>query len=458
MRTVYRGTAIAVLASSLALGWDQKGLRQLPRDPGPRAGQTNAGRMLPNLVGPERQAFAKGLEVFERVNSVQGDTLIPNTEAGLGPTFNMDRCAGCHAYPATGGSSPLKNPEVEVANKEGARDQVPSFVRPDGPALQVRFRWSMAQVRDGTVHPLFTITGRKDAGQCDLDQPDFQRAFSANNLSFRIPPPLFGDGLIEAIPDQEILANEAAQVLTKHRQGITGHPNRLPDGSLGRFGWKAHARSLEVFTAEAYLVEEGVTSEIFPDERNTVPASCLLNAQPEDRKNVASRRGLDSLSNVSLLAQYIRFLAPPASGPLLADAVSGKELFEEIGCSLCHTPELRTGRSSWPALADQGVPLYSDLLLHHMGSGLADEIVEGAAGPDEFRTAPLWGLGQRLFLLHDGQTQDLVRAILAHADTSAATHERSRLYPPSEANQVIKNYLHLSPEGQQKLLTFLRSL
>src|SRR5207244_4036910 len=116
----------------------------------------------------------------------------------------------------------------------------------------------------------------------------------------------------------------------------------------------------------------------------------------------------------TLLTAYLRFLAPPAAGGV--GTTAGEEIFTSVGCALCHTASLTTARSSWPALSDQKVQLYSDLLVHRMGSALADGIVEGTAGPDEFRTAPLWGLGQRLFLLHDGRTRDIREAILAHAD------------------------------------------
>ena len=141
-----------------------------------------------------------------------------------------------------------------------------------------------------------------------------------------------------------------------------------------------------------------------------------------------------------------RLLDQPTPAPLTASAMNGRNLFGAIGCALCHTPTLTTGNSSVAALRRKAVNLFSDLALHNMGSGLADNIVQGAAGPDEFRTAPLWGLGQRIFFLHDGRTNDLVNAIKAHAS------------PGSEANGVISAFNALSASQQQDVVNFLRSL
>src|SRR5204863_615555 len=136
---------------------------------------------------------------------------------------------------------------------------------------------------------------------------------------------------------------------------------------------------------------------------------------------------------------------------------NGKLLFESVaqtgvGCALCHTPNMQTGITPVVSLTSQNAFLYSDLLVHHMGTALADDIVQGGAGPDEFRTAPLWGLGQRIFFLHDGRTTDLVDAILAHR--SAANLK----FGPSEANVVIDRYRTLGEGEKQDLLNFLRAL
>jgi CxxC motif-containing protein (DUF1111 family) len=150
----------------------------------------------------------------------------------------------------------------------------------------------------------------------------------------------------------------------------------------------------------------------------------------------------------------MRFMnAPqPVSNPS-ASAIRGQTVFNTIGCSLCHTPQMQTAPSMNSAvLENRPVNLFSDLLLHHMGAGLADNIIQGAAGPDEFRTTPLWGVGQRLFFLHDGRTSDLLQAINQHFSATTAT------YPASEANAVVTQFQSLSITDQQAILDFLRSL
>jgi CxxC motif-containing protein (DUF1111 family) len=145
-------------------------------------------------------------------------------------------------------------------------------------------------------------------------------------------------------------------------------------------------------------------------------------------------------------------LAPPTPVPDTLSIAKGRALFSDIGCALCHTPSLHTGKSATEALRDKTANLYSDLLLHHMGPGLADGIIQGSAGPDEFRTAPLWGLGQRIFFLHDGRTKDLLDAIRAHA-----SHGDKQL-PPSEANKVVAKFKALKESEKQEILNFLRGL
>jgi len=138
---------------------------------------------------------------------------------------------------------------------------------------------------------------------------------------------------------------------------------------------------------------------------------------------------------------------------------NGREIFAKVGCSLCHTPTLTTGDSTVAVLRNRPVNLYSDLLLHNMGPGLADDILQGQALGDEFRTAPLWGLGQRIFFLHDGRTSDLVEAIREHSSRENM-HRRlgNRKFKPSEANAVIDNFNRLGENEKQDVLNFLRSL
>ncbi len=421
------------------------------KDPGVRGGSAGAGGPLPGLTNAELALFQAGVAAFGEVEAV------PN---GLGPRFNFDSCGGCHAQPATGGTSPSVNPQVAVATKTGATNIVPSFITLNGPVREVRFKFKTDGTRDGGVHNLYTIAGRTDAPGCVLTQPDFQREAARKNLIFRIPTPVFGAGLIEEIADATILANLQGARPSRVAMGILGRPNRhgpgrantsSNDGSITRFGWKAQNKSLLIFAGEAYNVEQGVTNELFPTERDETP-TCLFNGTPEDHTKSDASTAIDVLSDVTKFALFMRFLAPPEPAPETPSSIRGRSVFTEIGCALCHTPSLTTGRSSSAALSAKPVRLFSDLLLHRMGPRLADDIVQGVAGPDEFRTAPLWGLGQRIFLLHDGRTTDLVEAIEAHASRGNAT------FPPSEANAVIARFRALGGSTQQDLLDFLRSL
>jgi CxxC motif-containing protein (DUF1111 family) len=424
-------------------------------DPGPRMGAAAAGNPIRNLTPGERVAFENGKTIFQEVDSVTG-TL--SDGSGLGPRFNMDSCSGCHAFPEIGGSSPQVNPQIAVATKAHASNTVPPFITLTGPVREARFVRSPADASvgtgmpDGGVNDLFTIVGRTDAPKCTKDtlkQPDFIAAAAAQNLVFRIPTPLFGAGLIEAIDDATILANMHANVPQKAALGIAGHENtNANDGSLTRFGWKAQNKSLTIFAGEAYNVEQGVTNDVFPNEREGA-GGCRFNATPEDHVDVNGARPNRPGPTASDLINFVffmRFLAPPTPVPSATSTNSGQSSFNSAGCALCHTPSLQTSLNITAALSNTSVNLFSDLLVHNMGTGLADGISQGKATGNEFRTAPLWGLGQRLFFLHDGRTSDLTVAIAAHSS------------PGSEANRSIEQYKALTLLQKQELLRFLRSL
>jgi CxxC motif-containing protein (DUF1111 family) len=424
------------------------------KDPGVRSGAAGAGGYIAGLTTPEIAAFNVGKDDFEEVESVA---------EGLGPTMNLDSCAGCHLQPAVGGTSPAVNPQVAFATKMNATNTVPSFITRNGPVREARFVKNPDGTRDGGVHDLFTIAGRSDAPGCALAQPDFETELAHGNVIFRIPTPTFGAGLIEQIPDSTILANQTTNSTAKATLGIGGRPNIiLPfhaisgqpnkngnDGTLGRFGWKAQNKSLLVFSGEAYNVEMGITNEAFQTEREEIP-TCQFAPIPNNVTKLDGTTLLDGLSAIEKFAFFMRFLAPPIPSPDTpggAESIArGQSLFSSIGCALCHTPTLKTGNATVTALRNQPVHLYSDLLIHDMGAGLADGIVQGQAGPREFRTAPLWGLGQRLFFLHDGRTADVRVAILAHQSKG------------SEANAVIRQFNRLPEHQKQDVLNFLRSL
>jgi CxxC motif-containing protein (DUF1111 family) len=421
-----------------------------PHDPGVRGGAPGAGTPIAGLSTNELSFFSSGLNTFGEVDSVTGT--VPNTGAGLGPRFNAEGCAQCHAQPAVGGTSPFVNPQVSAATDQGATNQVPSFITLNGPVREARFPYTLdLRHVDGGVHALFTISGRTDAPGCNISQDNFSQAAHEGDLIFRIPTPVFGGGLIEMITDASIIANMNANQTQKHNLGIAGRPNTSGnDGTITRFGWKAQNKSLAVFSGEAYNVEVGVTNELFNTERDQT-AGCQFNATPEDSLHF-DLDGTQMPSDVTSFTNFMRMLDQPAPGPGSGSTQHGSQLFSQIGCALCHTPAMTTGNSSVAALSNVQANLYSDILLHHMGPNLADNISQGGAGGDEFRTAPLWGLGQRIFFLHDGRTSDLVQAIQNHFSNG------NRTYPSSEANGVVNGYNRLSPSDQQDLLNFLRSL
>jgi CxxC motif-containing protein (DUF1111 family) len=457
---------VALALCAYTLGQTKVGLV----DPGARGGPAGAGGPLQGLTSDEAAFFQDGQARFADVEAVT-----KGTNNGLGPRFNSNQCLSCHSQPNGGGSSPARNPQVAVATLSGAKNTVPWFIKQSGPVREARFKRSANGAPDGEVHDLFVITGRTDAPGCNISQPDFLPAGnpltgrSGNpNIIFRIPTPMFGAGLIEAIPDSAILANGNANASEKSAMGISGHANAhlsgnvnlsANDGTITRFGWKAQNKSLLMFAGEAYNVEMGVSNQLFPQERDETPG-CQFNATPEDTLNFTTAPASAPNSNtvvasdIEAFANFMRMLAPPVPTPATPATERGRETFAKIGCVHCHTPSLTTGKmiasgsSTVPsaALSNQTANLFSDLLVHHMGEGLADGITQGGAGPDEFRTAPLWGVGQRVFFLHDGRTNNLVEAITAHKSRG------------SEANKVIEHFDKLSTEEQQEIIDFLRSL
>ena len=430
------------------------------RDPGVRRGAQGAGAPIAGLTRSELAFFNAGKDDFAEEEEVA---------EGLGPTMNLGSCAGCHLQPAVGGTSPPVNPQIAFATRNGATNIVPSFITLNGPVREARFVRNPDGTPDGGVHDLFTIAGRTDASGCKLAQPDFEKELAHHNVIFRIPTPVFGAGLIEQIPDKAILANQTEEASMKDAMKIRGRPNITlagrtisgqannngNDGTVARFGWKAQNKSLLVFSGEAYNVEMGITNELFQTERDETP-SCQFATVPNDVTKTNGKTPLEAISAIEKFAFFARFLAAPAPSldtPGGADSIArGRNLFGSTGCALCHTPTLYTGNSTVAALRNQPVNLFSDLLVHDMGPGLADGVTQGQAGPREFRTAPLWGLGQRIFFMHDGRTSDLLEAIRAHKSGSFWSFDES------EANGVVKKFNHLRENQKQDVLNFLRSL
>jgi CxxC motif-containing protein (DUF1111 family) len=425
------------------------------RDPGVRGGAAGAGGSITGLTGAQQAFFEAGLVEFNEAEEV---------DEGLGPRMNLDGCGGCHAQPAVGGSSPAVNPQVAFARKSGGTDRVPPFIRLNGPVREARLVRNPDGTADGGVTAIFTITGREGADGCQLAQADFAAELSRRNVIFRTPTPVFGAGLIEQIEDSAILANQASSSTEKRTLGIRGRANVAPsgrtvsglanrngnDGTITRFGWKAQNASLLIFSGEAYNVEMGITNEVFQSEREQNPA-CYFADTPNDVQDLEPATIFAGTTAIQHFANFQRFLAPPEPSTTMPGGSSsiarGRAAFEASGCALCHTPSMRTSeRSSIPALRHQVANLFSDLLVHDMGVGLADGVSQGQAGPREFRTAPLWGLGKRIFFLHDGRTTDLLQAIQEHRSDG------------SEANVAVGRFNNLRESHKQDLLNFLRSL
>jgi CxxC motif-containing protein (DUF1111 family) len=491
-----------------------------PTDPGVRGGDPGAGGALPGLSDVERQYFDVAKDVFQEVDAAAD---------GLGPTFNLDSCSGCHSQPTIGGTSPATNPQVTVATLMGAKNVVPPFVTANGPIREARFVRNRDGSPDGGVHGLFVITGRSDAVGCNIAQPNFAAELARNNVVFRIPTPVFGLGLVENVSDGTLEASLAANAQQKRGLGISGRFNRNGnDGTIARFGWKAQNKSLLLFSGEAYNVEMGITNELFQNERESDPA-CQFKVTPNDSTPLVSENtaspSASFQNDIDLFAAFMRFSAPPtpasaaaapvaqatgasnvaagqttgtgtgastasspastASSPaspapgaastVVASATAdvssvmataagsstaqpsssaasgatvtrGNQVFSNVGCQACHTKTFTTEKSPLTGQSNVTIQPFSDFAVHEMGTGLADGVSQGSANGNEFRTAPLWGVGQRIFFLHDGRTKDLHEAIQQHASRG------------SEANAVINNYNLLSRDDKQALVNYLRSL
>jgi CxxC motif-containing protein (DUF1111 family) len=450
-------------------------------DPGVQSGSRGTGAALSSVLSNSPSGilsfFTDGQTRFQEV-----ETVSTGANVGLGPRFNSNQCSSCHAQPAIGGTGAATNPQFEFTSNGVAPGNImPSFITATGPTLEARFPFFFntngsvnTNAPNGGVETLFTVTGRSDAGTCTsataLPQPSFATAVSEGNVIFRIPTPVFGSGLIENLDDSTLLTNQAKNL--NNDVGVSGTFNHNGnDGTISRFGWKAQNKSLHIFAGEAYNVEMGISNLLFPQDRplpgedgaggtgETGLVSTCLNLSgtgyPEDASNPGST-GSAIFDDVSAFANFMRLLAPPPSGSVVLNGSTvssstisaGASLFASTGCSVCHNPSPGSTQPSniTSSLSKVAVNSYSDIEIHNMGTGLADNVSQGSAGGSQFRTAPLWGLGQRIFLLHDGRTTNLITAIQDHASHS------------SEATTVEEQFFELNTTQQQEILDFLRSL
>ena len=459
-------------------------------DPGVQAGKrcvtvsgvtTCTGDELPSVRANDNPGilafFLDGQKRFQDVESVSNS---PTGNNGLGPRFNSVSCSSCHAQPAVGGTGAAMNPQFAFAGSATApKDATPNFITATGPTREARFPFFFdsngnpnPNNPNGGVEDLFTVSGRSDAGSCTLAQPSFALAEQTNNIIFRIPTPTFGAGLIENLDDSTLQKNRANNL--NNNFGIGGDFNHSGnDGTITRFGWKAQNKSLHVFAGEAYNVEMGISNLLFTQDRplpgedgsggsggTGLPANCLNlsgGGYPEDNSNPAQTSNALVLDDVSAFANFMRTLAPPPTGGVVLNGVqvsqasinNGRALFSAIGCATCHNPTAGTTQpsSTTGSLGTAAVNAFSDIEIHHMGTTLVDNVSQGGAGGDQFRTAPLWGLGQRIFFLHDGRCTNLLCAIEAHESNGGEATTVEAIFDQQ-----------LTPSQQQDILNFLRSL
>jgi CxxC motif-containing protein (DUF1111 family) len=362
------------------------------------------GDPLPGITGVEFELFREGLTDFSEEET---------PEDGLGPAYNGTSCAVCHSVPAVGGISTI----TEV--RGGHRDENGKFTALYG----------------GTLYHLFSVPNHR----CQVQIPP-----EANVIARRFPIPLFGAGLVEAIPDETIVALEDPD--DRDGDGVSGRASRVVDVAsgrerIGRFGWKAQQATLLAFSGDAYRNEMGITNDLFRDE-------VALGIDSETMKFCSPRRGVEDvrdrrtgLRGIDKFESFMRLLAPIARGPMDDSVRAGEQVFNAIGCASCHTPVLRTGPSSNPIFDRKNVPLYSDLLLHDVGTG--DGIEQASAEANEIRTPALWGLRVRRPFLHDG---------------SAATPDDAIRHHAGEAANTIKRYVEISAPERLALQAFLKSL
>ncbi len=414
-------------------------------------------RSAPELTAEERRAFAVGNNFFND-NWVTAPASTDGRD-GLGPIFNAQSCSSCHFKDGRG-----QPPVLDTNGKSELglllRLSVPG---PDGTPIpdpvyggQLQDKSINGVPAEGTI--LITteeIVGRFDDGTVyvllkpsyAIGDPAYGPPSANLMISPRVAPPVFGVGLLEAIPAATILA--LADPDDRNGDGISGSPNyvldpRTGERALGRFGWKSNAATVEAQVAGAFRGDIGIGSTLATGEECTsVQAACLA----------APSGGSPELDDQKLgrVVFYNRTLAVPARRDVAEpNNRSGEELFASTGCSACHTTELRTGaNNSIAVLAGQVIRPYTDLLLHDMGEGLADNRPDGEANGMEWRTAPLWGIGltgtvnRHTRFLHDGRARSVEEAILWHGGEAAGSQQR---------------YVRLSADDRRKVLSFLESL
>lgn len=414
--------------------------------------QNAFGLPAPRLTDDERRTFEVGDSFFTQ----SWVTAPASTDArdGLGPTFNAQACSSCHLKdgrglppdpaadkanlglllrlsipgedPDTGG--PVPHPAYGGQLQDRAILGVPA----EG-SIDITYRPIEGTYGDGTPFELRSPTYR-------IVDPAFGPLPADLLVSPRLAPQVMGVGLLEAIPEDQLL--EAADPDDVDGDGISGRPNTVWDAragapAVGRFGWKANVATVEQQVAGAFGGDIGITSSLGPDENCPEAQEACAAAPSGGEPELTTER----LGRVTF---YNRTLAVPAMRDHDApEVMAGASRFADMGCASCHTPTQRTGATDVATLSDQTFHPYTDLLLHDMGDGLADGRPDFAATGSEWRTPPLWGLGLievvngERFLLHDGRARTLEEAILWHGGEADASKEAFRLAPERARNELV---------------------
>jgi CxxC motif-containing protein (DUF1111 family) len=389
----------------------------------------NSGASISNgMAEPAGDSFALDQEIFERNHQVNSPD---HTQTGLGPVYNATACVSCHENPNTGGQSQIT--ELRV----GHNDAQGNFVNPT------------ILINDGqdSISGRSIVNDRAICPQAQEHIPDTE-----NIRALRAVLNTLGDGFVEAIDDQTLIAIAARQAQQTNGE-IHGEVVQAPifeapgETRVGRFGWKDQHGSLLSFIADAYLNEVGVTSRLRP---NDVTSVCKTTTDPEDIPDALG------LADIDHFAQFIRATTAPPRDITLAEtdeAIRGRRLFAEIGCGTCHVETIVTAKPGTvvdggmftvpEALGNKMIHPFGDFLLHDIGTG--DGIVQ--VGPQDtankLRTAPLWGLRTHSRFMHDLKSLSIENAIARHR---------------GEADGASERFRELSPGDQQNLITFLRSL
>lgn len=370
---------------------------QMPPPPPQQQPPQQAGAPLPGLTAEQLADFLAGRDEFVNVETATG---------GLGPIFNNVSCVACHRQAGTGGAGTI-NVVRFGRTTEGAFDPLANL---GGSLLQ---RFSIA------------------VGTREIVPPE------ANVRAERQTSALFGLGLIEAIPEETIIAGVKRPLSTAVRGRVAMISDPLSGTTrVGRFGWKGQHSSVEAFCGDAYLNEMGITNALFPTEnapndRADVLARLDTVADPEDEADPETGK-----ADFQLAADFVKYLGAPPPRPRNADALAGQTLFATVGCADCHTPTMKTGANSVSALSEKDVPLYSDLLLHDM-SALGDGIVQGPTTGREFRTPPLWGLRSSAPYLHDGRARNVDASIRLHDGQGSSARDKYAALTAVQRRQML---------------------